>query len=131
MKRLLLFLILHIIKINALPESDTVPKLCYLHISQCLSSLAEERYGYISSRESVWDFMARRTVGCDEVLRPYLVNPPYLAVSDPAGDALIRCLSTAPIVNPNAKAEAAGKRFIELVGPQQLQRDYNALEIQK
>lgn len=72
--------------------AQQVPMFCALFINKCLSEIAEKRYGYDSGRESIWSFMSRRTTGCQDVLQPYLTNPPFLAVSNDKAEALLDCL---------------------------------------
>lgn len=74
--------------------AQETPAFCALFINSCLSGIAEKRYGYDSGRESIWSFMSRRTIGCQDVLRPYLTNPPFLSVPNDKAEALLDCLDT-------------------------------------
>lgn len=94
MKLWSLLLILSAFLLGSSQAQGVVPSTCHLFINQCLSQLAEDNYGYDSSIESIWSFMERRTSGCATILKPYLNNPPYLAVSKEKGAALVACLDT-------------------------------------
>lgn len=89
-----LFAILYLLLSLTAAQTVTAPWGCHLQIDRCLSKLAKTNFGYDSSIESIWQFMSRTTTGCETVLRPYLTNPPYLAVSQSKGDELIACLNT-------------------------------------
>ncbi len=78
-------------------QAIEAPWGCYLHISSCLSDLAEENeLGYDSSYESIWSFMNRavNTNACRDIMKRYQTNPPFLVVSQGKGDELIACLNT-------------------------------------
>lgn len=89
--RLLLLLALLLAVVSAQIDA---PSFCHLQIGTCLSLLAKENLGYEPSVESIWSFMSRRAPNsqCRELVKPYLTNPPYLAVPRGTGDELIACL---------------------------------------
>lgn len=73
----------------------TVPFGCHLQIGVCLSELAEER-GYTGHGPDIWTYMYSGSQGnavCRDAIRPYLTNPPFLAVSKETGDLLVACLA--------------------------------------
>lgn len=66
---------------------------CHLLINMCLSERAVA-HGYDSAHGNVWDFLNRRatSASCRAVVRPYLTNPPALAVDSDKADELLECL---------------------------------------